>query len=301
MIKATFLGTTCTAPTKERGHPAVHLKYLGHNMLFDCGEGAQRQLMLAGISPFKIGSIFITHLHADHLLGLGGLIQTMSFWGRENEVCIYGPKGIGKFVEFYEKWPYFKCGFPIKVKELVNKTAKVVHKTPDYKIMAFPVKHSCPCYGYVFEEVVEVNLDKKKLKKLGLYGNKKCRELKEKGKIRWKGHTVKLEDVTKPSRRPLKVVYCMDTNPLESIVKNVEGADLLICEGTFSDELREKAHEYGHMTVKDAARIAKKANVAQLIITHFSPRYENTDDLKKQAQSIFRNTIVAKDLMEVEI
>lgn len=298
MIQISILGTTSNAPTKERNHPAVHLRYKAANLLFDCGENAQQQMMKLGLSIFKIDAVFISHLHADHILGLGGLIQTMAIMGRQKELFIYGPPKIKKYVDFFLNWENFKCGFPIKPIEVKEGR---VHEDDDYTVTAFGLKHSVPCFGYVFEEKVERNLNKKKLKEAGLYNKPECGELKAKGKIKWNGKTIKIEDVSDPLRSPRKVVYCMDTQPTENIIKHAKNADLIICEGTYDESLKEKAHEYYHMTTKDAARIAQKARAKKLLITHFSPRYDDLKPLEKEAKQVFKNTVIAKDLMQLEI
>lgn len=299
MIEITFLGNAASLPTKERNLFSIHLKYLNNRMLFDCGEGTQRQLLTAGISPYRLQNIFITHLHADHILGLGGLLQTLNFLGREEGLMIFGPRKTKKIVDFFKNWDYFECGFPIKTKEIWKDG--LVFENKDFSITAFKVDHHCPTYGYVFEEKVEVNLDQRKIRKLGLERNPLCRKLKKEGKIRWKGKIVKLEDVAKPLRRKRKIVLAVDSKPCKSIVKYAKNADLLICEATHTEDLREKSHMYFHMTAKDAARIAKKADVGKLALTHFSARYEDEKVLEKEAKTIFKNTIAVKDLMSVEI
>jgi ribonuclease Z len=168
---------------------------------------------------------------------------------------------------------------------------------------AFKVEHTnCPSFGYVFEEKVELNLDKEKLKRLGLEGNPLNRTLKERGKVHWHGKTIYLKDVSKPVRKGIKIAYTGDSTPCDEITKAAKGADVLICESTFAEELKEKAHDYGHMTAKDAARIAKKAGVKRLLLTHISPRYDdNPKVLEKEAREIFRNTDIANDFMKIEV
>jgi len=129
----------------------------------------------------------------------------------------------------------------------------------------------------------------------------RCRELKEKGKIKFKGKTIKLEDVTTKKRKPIKVVYCMDTNPIKKIASFSKNATLLICESTFAEKDSEKAHKYGHMTTQDAAKIAKTAKVEELVLTHFSQRYKDTKILEREARAVFKKTLVADELMQMEI
>ena len=299
MIEITFLGTSGTVPTKEKNQHSVHLKFRGNNMLFDCGEGTQRQMALAGVSPYKIQNIFISHLHADHLLGLGGLVQTLNLMKRDDALEVYGPKGIKRHVDFQKSWDYFEAGYEINTHEI--KKDGLVFENQEYSVRAFSVDHSCPCYGYVFEEKKEPNLDKKKLKKLGLLNNPICRELKAGKAIKWEGKTIRPEDVTVRDNSVRKVGIVVDANPSEKIINEVSGCDLLIMEGTFSDKIKDKAHDYGHMTAKDAATIAKKSGAKRLILTHFSARYDDVSVLRDEARKMFRNTDVAEDLMRVNV
>lgn len=294
------MGTSTSAPTKTRNHPSIHVKFLNHSFLWDCGEGTQRQLILAGISPFKINQVFITHVHGDHLLGLGGLLQTQGFLDRKDPITVYGPKGVKKYVDFFAEWEYSFRDYEINVEEIKE---GIVYENGDFKMSAFKVEHGqCPTFGYLFEEKVERNLDKEKLRKLGLLENPLCKELKDSGKVAWKGKTIYLDDVSRPIRRNVKVAYTGDSNPCDEILKAAKEADLLISEATFSEELKEKAHDYGHMTAKDAARLAKKAGANRLILTHISPRYdENPKLLEKEARTIFKNTDIANDFMRIEV
>ena len=269
-------------------------------MLFDCGEGTQRQIRLAGVSLFKVNYIFISHLHADHLLGLFGVIQTMGFLGKTDQLTIVGPKGIKRYINFATDWDFSSISYPINIIEL-TKDKKVIDN-PDFTIHAYSLKHrECPCFAYVFEEKTELNLNKNKLKKLGLYRDPRCKELKEKGKIKLGKKVIKLEDVTTRKRDPIKVVYCVDTNPIDKIIEFSKNATAMICESTFAESDKEKALEYGHMTTQDAARIAKLAKIDQLILTHFSQRYKDTKILEREARAIFKDTLVADELMQIEI
>ncbi len=297
-MKITFLGTSGSLPTKKRNQPSIHLRYKEKSILWDCGEGTQKQIMKTNISPFKIDSIYITHLHADHLVGLAGIIQSLQFQGRKKELEVFGPKKIRKYVDFFKNWDYFNLNFNIKTKEVEEGTVK---EEEDYRIKAFPVDHSCPTYGYIFEEKPEINLDKEKLEKLGLLNHPKCKELKEEGQIKHKGKEIKLEEVKKPEEKEMKAVYTGDTRVFESLESVAEEADVLIVDSTFGEEHSEKAEEYRHGEAKKMAEIAKKAEVDRLILTHFSNRYEDEELLEKEAREIFKKSYAAKDLMEIEI
>ncbi len=298
MFEITVLGTTSTMPTKKRNHPAIHVKFRGSNLLFECGEGTQRQLTIAGLSAQKIDAVFVSHMHGDHSFGLGGLLHSMDFRGRKEKIFVYGPKGIKKVIKFFCEWPGIQMLFPIVTKEI--KPGKI-YSDADVTVSAFPLEHGIECYGFVVEENVETNLDKNKLKKAGLLNSPLCKELKKKGEIMYKGRKILLSEVSKPMKRPAKVVIALDTQPCKELEENAKGADVLLCEATFSEELKEKAHEYGHMTAKDAARIAKKAGVKHLLLMHYSARYEDEKVLEKEAREVFRNTTATYDFYRLSI
>ncbi len=300
MIEITFLGTSSGVPTKNRNTFSIHFKFLNNRFLFDCGEGTQRQLFSSDISPFKIQHVFLSHLHADHVLGLAGLIQTLQSLGREDELNIYGPKGVKEIVGFFTDWgDLFKAGYPIKIHEVTKEG--LVFENQDYSMTAFKTDHTVPCLGYVFEEKVGYNLDIKKLKKIGIEEGPICRDLKENGTIEWKGKKIHLKDYIKPLRNGTKICMVTDTRPDENIVKYAKNADVFICEATHADDLKDRSHEYGHMTSKDAAKIAKKADVGKLYLSHFSARYDDEKFLEKEAREIFKDSHAAKDLMRIEL
>lgn len=298
MIELTFLGTASALPTKERNLFSVHVQHLNNRMLFDCGEGTQRQMFSAGISPFKLNNVFITHLHADHFLGIAGLIQTLNFLKRTEPLCVFGPPKTKRYVDFFSNWDYFAPEYEIIVKEV---SEGLVFENSDYSVTAFEQKHSCPCFGYVFEEKTELNVDKSKFKKFGLKEGPMIREIKENGKAKINGKIVRLEDIAKPVRPGKKIAISVDTVPNANIIKFAKNADVLVSEATHLDDLKERSHEYGHMTAKDAARLAKEADVGKLILSHFSARYEDVKVLEKEAREIFKNTTAATDLMSLQV
>lgn len=296
-IELTFLGTSGNLPTKTRNHTSVHLKFLNHNVLFDCGEGVQRQLAIAGLSNYRVDAVFISSGHADHVLGLGGLIQTQSFLGRREELLVCGPRAVKRLIDFYAGPGFFEEGnYGVR---FVEAQEGVVFDSQDFFVTAFPQKHSCQSFGYVFEEKTDVNLDVKKLEKLGLADNPACRVLKEKGAVEWKGKTIRLGDVMLPKRRGVKIAYCVETEPVEKAAEFVKNADVLVCETTYAEDLRDQAHAYGHMTAKDAARLAKKAKADKLVLTHYSARYDDEKALEAEAKEIFKNTVAAKDFTRI--
>jgi ribonuclease Z len=302
MIKLTFLGTVSGIPSRTRNHPAIALEYFGENketLLFDCGEGTQKQLQLAGISFMDIDKIFITHWHADHFAGLIPLLATMNLEKRTKELKIFAPEA-ERFIAHILDLGYFGNRFPIEATNIPYEGEKIseIDNGEEYKVFSIPMFHTVPSAAFCFKENDKSNIDLNKLKKLGLKRGPWLKELKSKGSAEVKGQKIKLEDVAKITKG-LKVVYTGDTKPNENTVKISEDANILIHDATFleADEAKGKAHA----DVKQAAIIAKKAKVKQLILTNISRRYKDPDELEKTAKKVFKNSKVAHDLMEIKI
>jgi ribonuclease Z len=302
MIEITFLGTSSGIPDKRRGHPAIVLEYSSETkdyLLFDCGEGTQLRLMMAGISFMKINKIFITHWHADHFAGLIPLLATMNLEKRKKELKIFGPEA-GRFVKNILELGYFGTRFPIipiDVKFIGDEINKI-DETKDYEIFSIPTLHTVPSVAYCFKEKDRYSINLNKLKELGLSRGPWLKKLKRDGKANFKGGEVRIEDVA-DIKKGLKVVYTGDTKPCDNVIKISENADLLIHDATFIEE--DEAVGKSHATVKDAAEIAKKANVKELILTHFSRRYANIKDLEAGAKDVFENTRAAYDFMKIKL
>jgi len=300
MIEVTFLGTVSGIPTKNRNHPAIVLEYYGEQkdtLLFDCGEGTQKQLMISGISFMDVDKIFITHWHADHFAGLIPLIQTMNLEKRKTELKIFGPEA-ERFVSDIVDLGYFGLRFPVEAINVPFEGEEItkIFETEDYEILSVPVLHTVPSVAYCLNEKDKWNIDLKKLKELGLKRGYWLNKLKKEGKTDFKDRKIKLEDVANTKPR-LKVVYSGDTKPCDNILKISKDSDLLIHDGTFLEEEEGKAHA----DVKQAAKVAKKANVKQLILTHISRRYIDVKELEQEAKKIFENTKVAYDFMKVKL
>lgn len=299
-VKVVFLGSGSTVPTVERNHPAIFLDYQGDRFLWDCGEGAQRQMMKADLKYMRIDKIFITHWHADHFAGLIGLIETLNMGQREKPLEVYGPEA-SRFIDAFSELSYWDFGFTLKTSDVnyEDKKTTKIFENKKYKITSIPVEHSIPAVAYCFQEKERYNIDIKRAKKLGLEEGPILQELKEKGQIKHKGKKIKLEDVaTKTPGK--KVVYSGDTAPCDTIKDISKDADLLIHDGTFIEGPKEgKNLDKRHTNVRRAAQIAKEAGVKKLILTHFSRRYKNLDKLLKAAKEVFPNTELAHDLKEV--
>jgi len=301
MIIVTFLGTVSGIPSLKRNHPAIALEYFTDYrdvLLFDCGEGTQKQLMKSGISFMQINNIFISHWHADHFAGLIPLIQTMNLEKRNNPLTIYGPEA-ERFVSDIIDLGYFGLRFPVKAVNVPFEGSEIttVDETEDYKITSIPVFHSVPSVAFCFQEKDKWNIDEDKLKRLGLKRGPWLKKLKRTGKIEWEGKKLSIEDVGYV-KKGLKIVYSGDTKPCKNMVKISKNADLLIHDGTF---LEEDVGSKAHADVKEAAKLAKKANVKQLILTHISRRYTDLKELEDEAKKVFKSSKVAYDFMKVEI
>jgi len=299
-VKVQFLGTASSFPTRDRSHTSILLRYGPEAILFDCGEGTQRQLRIAGESPMKITKIFLTHWHGDHVLGLAGLIESMAFNGRKNLLEVFGPGGTKESINYLFQALHIKPNFKLAVHEVDTRNTAVAINTKDYEVSAMFVKHNVPCLAYSFKEKDRFRLDKDWVKKEGVQGLSALNKLQEGKDVTIKGKKVLAKDVTyiNPGKT---VTFIFDTDPLPDLAKFAKDSDLLICEGTFSHKIREKAMEKGHLTVKDAAKIAKQAKVKRLALTHFSQRYKDTKELAVEAKSVFKETILAKDLMIIQV
>jgi len=268
-IKVTFLGTGSAIPTAKRNHPAVLLQYGGENVLVDCGEGVQRQFRIAKLNPCKITKILITHWHADHVLGLPGLFQTLALNGYNKILKVYGPVGTKKMMELYiQLFAHKGKKFPIEVREVSGKFVD----EKDFFIEAMEMKHDAPCLAYSFNVKERARLDKKKLGKLKL-GNSRLMGDLVKGKVvEIDGKKIDGKKLIY-SEKGRKVVFIMDTLYNEDAVKFARDADLLVCEATYSSDEEDLAREYLHLTTRQAGMIAKKAKVKKVFLTHFSQRH----------------------------
>jgi len=295
-----FLGTSGSIPTAQRGIPAIALKIDREVLLFDCAEGAQRQMALAHISPMKVSAIFITHLHGDHFLGLAGLVQTMSLLFRSAPLDVYCPKGERERLEAYLKIPHYTLCFEVRIHEL-SPGDEV--RRGGYGVATSKADHPVPSLAYAYvEDGRPGRFDMGKAAAFGLKGGPDFSKLKAGLSVRLPdGRTVQPEDVMGPGRPGRKIVYTGDTRPSDSIVELARDADVLVHDCTFADDLSEKANENFHSSPSKAAEAAKRAGVKQLVLMHISSRYDDDSVLLEQAKKIFPDTVVARDLMVIEV
>ncbi len=296
-----FLGTAGSIPTPQRGLPAIAIQRKNELILFDCGEGVQRQIIQAGLGFHRKTSVFVTHMHGDHLLGLPGLFQTMSLLDREKKLEVYGPVGIMAFVEAIKQTVNFTLAFPIEVSEI--KKTGIVCTEKEYEVHAIWADHVTPSLAYaLIEKPRPGRFHPDKAKSFGVPEGPLWSKLQHGSGVRLSdGRIVRPEDVLGSPRPGRTIVYTGDTRPSEDLVKFAENADLLIHEATFGDELWERADEDGHSTPSQAAKIAKKAGVKLLVLTHISARYKDPSPLLEQARKIFASVNLAEDFMKIKL
>lgn len=298
-MEITFLGTGSAVPTVKRNHPAVLLKYKDETILFDCGEGTQRQFRKAKLNACKLSRIFISHWHGDHVLGLPGLMQTLYFNGCGKTIEIYGPKGTKHYFDLMMNL-FVNVG---RVKFNVHEVSRGrIFETRDFVILAEEMNHGMQtrCLAYSFVEKDKIRLDRKKIAKLKLPNSPLMNDLKNGKDITIDGKKIKAKDVSY-SEKGKKFTIALDTRATSNLVELAENSDLFVCESTYLDE-EEMAKEYGHMTMKEAVRVAKEAKVKKLVLMHFSQKYEQHEkELLAQAKKLFKNVIIAEDFMKISI
>lgn len=296
-----FLGTAGSVPTPKRSLPAILIQRKGEQIMFDCGEGVQRQIIKAKTSFHKKTKIFITHMHGDHVLGLPGLLQTMALLDREKKLEVYGPSGIKRFLECIRETVQFALTFPIEIHEIDDEGT--ICEEGEYVVQAVWANHVIPSLAYaLIEKPRPGKFHPEKARALGVPEGPLWSKLQHGQSVRLSdGRTIKPEDVTGPPRPGRKIVYTGDTRPFRGFAKFAANADIIIHDATLDNALGERAEEDGHSTPEQAAKNAKKAKAKQLILTHISARYDDASVLLQQAQRIFKNTLVAEDFMKIEV
>lgn len=300
-LRVIFLGTGGSVPTPKRGLPAIIVRRKGEQLMFDCGEGVQRQMIRARCGFHRKMKIFITHMHGDHVLGLPGLLQTMALLDRGKKLEIYGPPGIQRFLECIKETVQFVLTFQVEIHEIDD--AGIVCEEGEYMIQATWADHVIPSLAYALaEKPRHGKFYPERAKTLGVPEGPLWSRLQQGREVKLpNGRTVKPEQVVGPPRIGRKIVYTGDTRSIKGFSKFAADADLLIHDSTLDDDLAERAAEDGHSTPSQAARNAKKAKVKQLVLTHVSARYDDVGKLLEQAKRMFKNTCVAEDFMELEI
>lgn len=299
-MKWIVLGTSSGRPTARRNLSGGALVREGEWVLFDCGEGTQYQLLRTDLRLSRMRYVFVTHMHGDHVLGLPGLLGTLNLSRHDRPVGVFGPPGIARYLRDVARATHFRPLFPLTVTEV---EPGVVLETDELTVEARRLDHRVLAFGYALQErdrPGRFRLDDARRLAIPpgpLYGRLQRGETVTLGD----GRTIAPEEVVDPPRPGLRCAYCTDTGPSESAVELARGADLLVHEATYLDDMAGEAAERGHSTATDAARVALEAGARHLLITHFSPRYDDSAPLLAEARATFPNTTAARDLLEVEI
>ncbi|PTL79685.1 ribonuclease Z [Vitiosangium sp. GDMCC 1.1324] len=291
------LGSASQVPTRHRNHNAYFLRWDDEGILFDPGEGTQRQMTFAGLSATQVTRICVTHFHGDHALGLPGIIQRLSLDSVSHPVEVYYPASGQVFYERLRNATPFMDKARI-IPKPITKDGPLA-ETKGFKLSAARLEHSIDTYGFRLEEHARVQLNPSRLAAHGLSGPR-IGELQRRGSLVVDGRTIRLEDVGE-KREGQSFAFVMDTRPCANATRLAEGADLLVCESTYLDSERQEAHDHFHMTARQAAEIARDAKVRRLALTHFSQRYEDTAPFVQEAQGLVADVVAVRDLDHVEV
>jgi ribonuclease Z len=286
-----------SATPRVNAHPtAQYLEINSRHFLIDCGEGTQRQMRLNKVGFSKVNTIFISHLHGDHFFGLIGLISTFGILNREKELHIHGPKGIKEVINIQLKHSKSYVKYKIIFHELNSTESELIFEDEKVKVYTIPLNHRVYTNGFLFKE-------KEKSRKINISAVKEFKEIDKCDYNNLKagkdfkldsGDVIKNSELTYNPEKPLSYAYCSDTSYKPTIIEIIDGVDLLYHESTFLTDKEDLAKKTGHSTAKQAATIAKKANVKKLVLGHYSSRYKNISLFKKEAQEVFENVSLAE-------
>jgi ribonuclease Z len=300
MLSVTFLGTSASIPTIDRNVAGLAVQREGETLLFDCGEGNQRQMMRYGVG-FAFREIFFTHYHADHLLGVTGLLRTLGLQDRSSPVLLYGPKGAQRILGAAISLGIERNKFPVEILEV--KPGDRLSRD-EYDIVVFETEHRADTVGYALVEHPRLGrFNPSRARELGIPEGPLWGEL-HKGKvvILPDGRSVGPVDLVGEPRRGRSLVYTGDTRPHLAVIEAARNADLLVHEATFGGDEQERARETGHSTAAEAARVAAEAEARRLVLTHISSRYNrDTTELLAEAKAVFPETVIARDGMTLDV
>ncbi len=298
-MRVYFLGTSSAVPTVRRGLSSVAVVRGGEVLIFDTGEGMQRNFLQTGIGANKMMSIFITHMHSDHIIGLLGLLQTLTLFKRTKEVRVYGPASVLEFIAVNKRLLNFNITYPLRFTEVKE---GIVVKSKEYSINAIGTEHSIESYAYTLEESPRPGIFyPEKAIAFGIPKGTLWHKLQHGEVIEIDGKIIRPENVTGERRRGRKIGISGDTRPNERLIAFFKGADLLIFDSTYGDDYIDNARETFHSTASEAAYIANKADVKLLVLTHFSARYDDINTLVGEAKKVHANVIGAEDMMYIDV
>ena len=297
-LDVVFLGTSGSVPTARRAPTSLLIRRGGHRLLVDCGEGTQRQLLGSTIGLAELPEVLITHYHADHYLGLPGMLKTFALRGRELPLTVYGPAGLVDLFEGLRRI-FGKLSYPLELVEL--RSGDAISRN-DYKVTTFAVDHGIRALGYsLVEKQRPGRFDVEAARSLGVPEGPVWGQLQRGSPVVLEnGRAVVPEQVLGPARGGRTIVISGDTRPTRSVLEAAIGADLLVHDGTFSSEEKERADETGHTTATDAAEVARVAGVSMLALTHLSNRYVGSE-IAREAGEIFAQSIVPKDFDIIDV
>ncbi len=300
MLRLLFLGTSAARPTVERSVPALVVEREGETLLFECGEGTQRQMMRYGVS-FNLSEVFFSHFHADHFLGIIGLARTLGLQGRTEPMRLYGPKGAKRVLGAALGLGVERVPFEVAIEELEPDTAL---RREGYEILTFATDHGGGSLGFVLVEHDRLGkFDPARARELGVPEGPLWGRLQRAEAVTLAdGRTVEPGLIVGAPRPGRKVVYSGDSRPCKATIEAAIGADLLVHEATFSQEEAERARETDHSTAHEAAEVARMAKVRRLVLTHVSARYSrDPGPLLEEARAVFPETVVARDGLDIEV
>jgi len=297
-LDVVFLGTSASAPTPARAPAALLVRRGGDRLLFDCAEGTQRQLMRSTVGLPDLEQVFLTHFHADHTLGLPGMLKTFSLRGREDPLTLFGPPGLRELVGDLRR-VFGKLTYPLEVREV---RAGEALERDGYRILVFPVHHGVSAVGYAIDEDVRPGrFDVAAADALGVPPGPERGALQRGESITLvDGRTITPDAVLGDARPGRRIVLSGDTAPAETVRVLAEGADVLVHEATFGEEERDRAADTLHSTARQAAELAASAKPRLLALTHLSPRYVGSE-LLDEARKVFEATVAPRDFDVIEV
>jgi len=299
-MQLTFLGTSCMVPTKERNVAGLFLSYKDEGILFDCGEGTQRQMNITGINRNKVTKILVSHWHGDHVSGLVGLIQTLGNSESPVKIDLFGPKGTKEYVSHLQRMCVFDTKIDLRVHELDPKGLERFFETKDYALECAYLDHTTPTLGYSFIEKDRRRINVAYLRSQDIPDGPHLQKLTDGKNITFKGKKIDVDKATYEVQGK-KVTVISDTVLCNNCVVLAEEADVVVCESAYASNLSDKARKYKHMTAREAGMVANQANAKKLVLTHFSQRYKNTMECEDDARNVFDNVVCAEDFMKIKL